>query len=230
MEFEGRTVVVAGLGVSGRGVVEVLRGRAGRVVTVDERKPEADLRSFDEVDWDSADALVASPGFNPRTPFIVRAQAHGVPVLSEVELAWRLRADTARTGAPAPWIGITGTNGKTSTTEMTSAMLRACGYEAPTAGNIGAAVSKAAVDPANDILCVELSSFQLHFTESLALDCAAITNIAADHLDWHGGMEHYAADKAKVYRNVRRALVYNADDARVSALAAAASPTAGSST
>ena len=69
---------------------------------------------------------------------------------------------------------------------------------------------------------MELSSFQLHFTDSLALDCAAITNIADDHLDWHGGIEAYAADKSKVFRNVRRALVFNADDRRVSALASAA--------
>lgn len=227
MEFDGRTVLVAGLGVSGRGVVDVLRGRAGRVVTVDERRPEADLRSFDEVDWDAVDAVVTSPVFDPRTPFILEAGRRGIPVLSEVELAWRLRVPSARTGRPAAWIGITGTNGKTSTTEMTAGMLAHCGLAAPAAGNIGAAVSKAAVDPSNDVLCVELSSFQLHFTESLALDCAAITNIAADHLDWHGGIENYAADKAKVYRNVGRALVYNVDDGRVAALAAAATPAPG---
>ena len=75
----------------------------------------------------------------------------------------------------------------------------------------------------NDVLCVELSSFQLHFTDSLALDCAAITNIADDHLDWHGGVENYAADKSKVFHNAKRAIVYNAqDDQRVSELAAAA--------
>ena len=112
-------------------------------------------------------------------------------------------------------MGITGTNGKTSTTEMTSAMLCADGLVAPAVGNIGKAVSHAAVDPDNDALCVELSSFQLHFTDSLALDCAAITNIADDHLDWHGGIEAYAADKSKVFRNVRRALVFNADDRRL---------------
>ena len=119
-------------------------------------------------------------------------------------------------------VGITGTNGKTSTTEMTSEMLTACGLAAPAVGNIGKAVSHAAVDPANDVLCVELSSFQLHFTYSLELDCAAITNIADDHLDWHGGIENYAADKAKVFHNVKKALVYNADDERVTKLAFAA--------
>lgn len=227
MDISEATVVVAGLGVSGMGVVDVLRGRARRIITVDERKPQADLHSFDAIDWDGADALVVSPGFNPRTPFILEAQRHDVPVLSEVELAWRLRADSARTGEPAGWIGITGTNGKTSTTQMVSVMMSACGYRAPAAGNIGTAVTRAAVDAANDVLCVELSSFQLHFTESLSAECAVIINIAADHLDWHGGMDNYAADKARIYRNVRRALVYNADDARVRDLAAHAEPLPG---
>ena len=222
MDLSDKTVLVAGLGISGRSMMEVLRSRAARVIGVDEHKPEADLHSFDDIDWDSADIVMTSPVFNPRTPFILEAQRRGIPVYSEVELAWRLRVDSARTGRPAPWVGITGTNGKTSTTAMTPAMLCADGLVAPAVGNIGKAVSHAAVDPDNDALCVELSSFQLHFTDSLALDCAAITNIADDHLDWHGGIEAYAADKSKVFRNVRRALVFNADDRRVSALASAA--------
>ena len=124
-------------------------------------------------------------------------------------------------------IHITGTNGKTSTTEMTSEMLTACGLDAPTAGNIASgdmsmSLSRCATNPQHDVLCVELSSFQLHFTDSLALDCAAITNIADDHLDWHGGRENYAADKSKVFHNAKRAIVYNAQDAKVSELAAAA--------
>ncbi|MCI1222517.1 UDP-N-acetylmuramoyl-L-alanine--D-glutamate ligase [Bifidobacterium subtile] len=218
-DLSEKTVLIAGLGVSGRSALDVLQGRAGRILTVDERKPEADLRSFDDVDWDQIDIVVTSPGFNPRTPFLVKAQQHGVAIYSEVELAWRLRAANQCSGVEAPWIGITGTNGKTTTTQMVSAMLEACGQEAPAVGNIGKALSHAAVDPGNDILCVELSSFQLHFTESLALDCAVITNIADDHLDWHGGIENYAADKAKVFRGVKRALVFNADDERVSKLA-----------
>ena len=222
MKLNDKTVLVAGLGISGRSMIDVLRSRAKRVIGVDERKPEADLHSFDRIDWDAVDLVMTSPVFNPRTPFILEAQRRSIPVFSEVELAWRLRADNARTGEPAAWIGITGTNGKTSTTEMTSAMLTACGLDAPAVGNIGKAVSHAAIDPSHDVLCVELSSFQLHFTDSLRLDCAAIANIADDHLDWHGGIDNYAADKAKVFHGVKRALVYNADDARVSALAAAA--------
>ena len=217
--LRGRTAVVAGLGVSGRAAARLLRERGATVVGVDERRPDADLSSFDAIDWDSAGLLVVSPVFNPRTPFILEAQRRGIPTISEVELAWLLRVPCARTGAPAPWIGITGTNGKTSTTQMVSAMLTGCGLRAPAVGNIGDVVSLAAVDPSNDVLCVELSSFQMHFTDSLALEDAAITNIAADHLDWHGGMEAYAADKSKVFHGVTRTLVYNAQDARVAALA-----------
>ena len=222
MDMSGKTVIVAGLGVSGQSMMEVLGSRAEKVLGVDEKKPDADLHSFDRIDWDHVDLVMTSPVFNPRTPFILEAQRRGIPVMSEVELAWQLRVNCDSTGEPAQWIGITGTNGKPSTTEMTSEMLTACGLTAPAVGNIGKAVSHAVVDPANDVLCVELSSFQLHFTDSLALDCAAITNIADDHLDWHGGIDNYAADKAKVFHRVKKALVYNADDERVTKLAFAA--------
>ncbi len=213
------TVVVAGLGVSGRSLVEILRPRAHEVIAVDEHKPDADLTSFDDIPWDRVDLVCTSPVFNPRTPFILEAGRRGIPVISEVELAWLMRVDNTRTEKPAPWIGITGTNGKTSTTEMTSAMLTACGLNAPAVGNIGKAVSHAALDADNDVLCVELSSFQLHFTYSLELDGAAITNIAADHLDWHGGIEQYAEDKSKVFDGARRVIAYNAQDERVTELA-----------
>ncbi|WP_298046848.1 UDP-N-acetylmuramoyl-L-alanine--D-glutamate ligase [uncultured Bifidobacterium sp.] len=227
MDMNGKTAIVAGLGVSGQSMMQVLASRAGKVIGVDEKKPDADLHSFDQIDWDNVDLVMTSPVFNPRTPFILEAQRRGIPVMSEVELAWQLRVDCDATGEPARWIGITGTNGKTSTTEMTSEMLTACGFKAPAVGNIGKAVSHAAVDPSNEVLCVELSSFQLHFTDSLALDCAAITNIADDHLDWHGGIENYAADKSKVFHNVKKALVYNADDERVTKLAFTAQAASG---
>lgn len=232
MQVADKTVVIAGLGVSGTSLAQVLAERGAHVIGVDERKSEADVHSFDQIDWDGVDYVMTSPVFNPRTPFILEAQRRGIPVMSEVEFAWRLRVNNERTGKPAPWIGITGTNGKTSTTEMTSEMLTACGMDAPTAGNIASgdmsmSLSRCATNPHHDVLCVELSSFQLHFTDSLELDCAAITNIADDHLDWHGGRENYAADKSKVFQHAKRAIVYNAQDATVSELAKCAQTAAG---
>ena len=219
-KFPFNNVLVAGLGVSGIGAVEVLKSVGATAITADERKEEAQVHDFSKIDWDNIDAVVTSPVFNPRTPFILEAQKRNIPVISEVELAWLVRVNSDKTNNPAPWVGITGTNGKTSTTEMTSEMLTACGFDAPAVGNIGKSVSHAAMESEHDVLCVELSSFQLHFTNSMRLDCAAITNIAADHLDWHGGIEAYAKDKSKVFNGVKKALVYNAQDSRVSELAA----------
>ncbi|PWG59225.1 UDP-N-acetylmuramoyl-L-alanine--D-glutamate ligase [Bifidobacterium catulorum] len=225
--FQGATVMVAGLGVSGRSACKVLADLGATVLTYDERKPDADFHTEGDIDFDRLDAIMTSPVFPPSTPFLLEAAERGIDVMSEVELAWRVRVKASRSGNPAPWVGITGTNGKTSTTEMVSEMLRAAGLNAPAVGNIGVPVSAAAVDGSHDALAVELSSFQMHFTNSLALDCAAITNLADDHLDWHGGFANYAADKAKVYHDVRRALVYNADDRRVSEIAMAAHPAEG---
>lgn len=218
-EFPFHNVLVAGLGVSGIGAMEVLKTVGANAISADERKAEAQIHDFSKIDWTKIDAVVTSPVFNPRTPFILEAQKRNIPVISEVELAWLVRVKSLKTSLPAAWIGITGTNGKTSTTEMTSEMLTACGLDAPAVGNIGKSVSHAALEKEHDALCVELSSFQLHFTDSLELDCAAITNIAADHLDWHGGIEAYAKDKSKVFNGVKKALVYNAQDSRVSELA-----------
>ncbi len=218
-EFPFHNVLVAGLGVSGIGAMEVLKTVGANAISADERKAEAQIHDFSKIDWTKIDAVVTSPVFNPRTPFILEAQKRNIPVISEVELAWLVRVKSLKTSFPAAWIGITGTNGKTSTTEMTSEMLTSCGLVAPAVGNIGKSVSHAALEKEHDALCVELSSFQLHFTDSLELDCAAITNIAADHLDWHGGIEAYAKDKSKVFNGVKKALVYNAQDSRVSELA-----------
>ena len=114
MQVADKTVVIAGLGVSGTSLAEVLRERGTHVIGVDERKPEADLHSFDAVDWDHVDYVMSSPVFNPRTPFVLEAQRRGIPVMSEVEFAWQLRVNNERTGTPAPWIGITGTNARPS--------------------------------------------------------------------------------------------------------------------
>ena len=103
MQVADKTVVIAGLGVSGTSLAEVLRERGAHVIGVDERKPEADLHSFDDVDWDHVDYVMSSPVFNPRTPFVLEAQRRGIPVMSEVEFAWQLRVNNERTGTPAPW-------------------------------------------------------------------------------------------------------------------------------
>ena len=218
--LEGRRVLVAGLGVTGRAVVAVLAERGAAVTTLDERADDADLADPSAVDLDAAALVIASPGWPPAHPLLAGATARGVPVWSEVELAWRLRTDRASGDGPAPWLVVTGTNGKTTTVGMLASMLTAAGYRAPAVGNVGTPVVTAATDPSVDVLAVELSSFQLHFTASMSAYAAAILNIAPDHLDWHGGMDAYVADKARVYARAVRACVYDAADPRLERLVA----------
>ena len=162
---------------------------------------------------DDVDVVVTSPGFRPDSPVLAQAAARGVPVWGEVELAWRLR-DPGPDGPPAPWLVVTGTNGKTTTVRMLDAILRADGRRSIAVGNVGLPVVEAVMDPAPyDVLAVELSSFQLHYTDSLSAESAAVLNLAEDHLDWYdGSFDAYAADKGRAYHAVHRACVYNVAD------------------
>jgi len=208
--------VVAGLGLSGRAARDVLTGLGARVTTVDDRAEDADASDvaafLDGGGLDGVDVVVASPGWPPAHPLLAAARAAGIPVWSEVELAWRLRVDRESGGGPAPWLAVTGTNGKTTTVEMLASVLRAAGRRTAAVGNVGTPVVLAATDPALDVLAVELSSFQLHHTRSMAAQAAAVLNVAADHLDWHGSLDAYAADKGRIYTGVEVACVYNAAD------------------
>jgi UDP-N-acetylmuramoylalanine--D-glutamate ligase len=213
-------VLVAGFGVTGRAVVGVLTvpGRVGSVVTVAPPGGGADV----DLPADDAgrtalladvDVVVTSPGFAPHDPLLVTARNAGVPVWSEVELAWRLRVDRAAGGGPAPWLAVTGTNGKTTTVEMLASILTAAGLRTRAVGNVGTPLVEAALDPDLDVLAVELSSFQLHFAHTMAVAAGAILNLADDHLDWHGSMAAYAADKGRVYERAHLACIYNVADA-----------------
>ena len=225
-----RTVCVAGLGVSGLACVRALAGLGARVVAVDARAGDAVAPAAAEAEGLGArvvlgldrsaglppgtDLVVTSPGWRPDDPFLLAAERAGVPVWGEVELAWRLRPAT---GA-APWLALTGTNGKTTTVRMLDAILTAAGLRSVACGNVGLPVVEAVL-AGHDVLAVELSSFQLHRTSSLRPAAAALLNVAPDHLDWHGSLEAYAADKGRVLAGAGTA-VGNADDPTVRALLA----------
>lgn len=156
--------------------------------------------------------IVVSPGFSPQNPLVVWAKSAGIPMWSDIELAWRLRD---KLGKPAEWITVTGTNGKTSTVQLASTMLAEQGYRVAPCGNIGVPILDAIRDPQGfDVFVVELSSYQLHTTFSVSAHASVCLNLADDHLDWHGSFEAYAAAKAKIYHNTRIACVYNRADIR----------------
>ena len=158
------------------------------------------------------DFAVVSPGFSPSHPLVRELEEKGILVIGDIELAWRLRDKHDKV---AEWIGVTGTNGKTTTSEMTQAMLLESGKTAIACGNIGVPILDAIRDPVGfDYLVVELSSFQLHYLGQISLNVAAFLNIAEDHLDWHGDFDSYWGAKAKIYQNAANVIVFNEQDSK----------------
>ena len=186
----------------------------GRATTVDATRP-ADHATIESVDLSVIDLVMASPGYPPHSPDVVAAQAAGLEVISEMEFAWRIR----RRGIP--WVLVTGTNGKTTTTQMVGAMARAGGLRVAVCGNMGEPVIEAATQDV-DVVAVEIASLQLHFTSTVAPLAAVCLNADVDHLDWHGSVANYRAAKARVYRHVQSACVYPAHDPVVEAMVRAA--------
>ncbi|RCH69592.1 UDP-N-acetylmuramoyl-L-alanine--D-glutamate ligase [Streptomyces sp. SDr-06] len=222
VSWQGMKVTVAGLGVSGVSAARALAGLGAEVTVVDggdsdqHRARAAELEREDiRVRLGDAETLpagtglvVTSPGWQPSSPLFAAAAAAGVDVVGDVEIAWRLRGPDA-----APWLAITGTNGKTTTTRMLASILSAAGLRTTAVGNIGTPIIDVVLgDETYDVLAVELSSYQLHWAPSLRAHSAAVLNLAPDHLDWHGSMEAYAADKGRVYEGNTVACVYNAED------------------
>jgi UDP-N-acetylmuramoylalanine--D-glutamate ligase len=206
--WAGVRVCVAGLGVSGEAVQRVLGERGAQVTVVDAKLGN------DEVLPPDAELVVTSPGWRPSHPLFAQAAGRGVPVWGEVELAWRLRDPAVR------WLGVTGTNGKTTVVRMLASMLTAAGHRAVACGNVGLPLLDAVLaEPAYDVLAVELSSYQMHWTSTVACHAAAILNVAPDHLDWHGSAAAYAADKARIWAP-GTVVVFNADDDATRRLAA----------
>ncbi|MFC1259992.1 MULTISPECIES: UDP-N-acetylmuramoyl-L-alanine--D-glutamate ligase [Streptomyces] len=221
-EFQGKHVTVAGLGVSGVPAAKVLHGLGARVTVVNDGADERARAQAAELEAlgitvrlgdgdtlpDGTELIVTAPGWKPAKPLFTAAGQAGVPVWGDVELAWRLRRPDS-----APWLAVTGTNGKTTTVQMLASILKAAGLRTAAVGNIGVSLLDAVTgDEEYDVLAVELSSYQLHWAPSLRAHSAAVLNLAPDHLDWHGSMEAYAADKGRIYEGNRVACVYNVAD------------------
>ncbi|GGP83413.1 UDP-N-acetylmuramoylalanine--D-glutamate ligase [Streptomyces griseomycini] len=220
-DWQGKNVTVAGLGVSGVPAAKVLHGLGARVTVVNDgddaraREQAAELEALGVTVRlgdgatlpEGTELIVTAPGWSPDKPLFAAADEAGVPVWGDVELAWRLRKPDA-----APWLAVTGTNGKTTTVQMLASILKAAGLRTAAVGNIGVSLLDAVLgEEEYDVLAVELSSYQLHWAPSLRAHSAAVLNLAPDHLDWHGSMEAYARDKGRIYEGNRVACVYNAD-------------------
>jgi UDP-N-acetylmuramoylalanine--D-glutamate ligase len=191
MELEGRSVLVVGLGLSGRAAAAFLLKRGAAVSAVDHNTEllasHPEIIALRDFSW-AIDLVVVSPGVPPTNPHVQEAQRRGIELIGEVELACRF--------VKQPCIGITGSNGKTTTTLLVEHILNHAGKPAKALGNVGVPLT-AALDEAqsDEILVLELSSWQLETLSSPVLEAAALLNITPNHLDRHGTLEAYARAK-----------------------------------
>ncbi|MES2130553.1 MAG: UDP-N-acetylmuramoyl-L-alanine--D-glutamate ligase [Pseudomonadota bacterium] len=243
MNYAGKHALVLGLGESGLAMAQWLARCGARVRVADTREAPARLQALrdalpdaqfiggelDAALLDGVDFVTVSPGLVPNRELAVitpAAQEHNIPVWGEIEIfAQALAALKIDRGYAPKVIAITGTNGKTTVTSLTGLLCQRAGLSTRVAGNI----SPAALDVLREVLdaealpqawILELSSFQLHATFSLQADAATVLNITQDHLDWHGDMAAYAADKARIF-GADTVRVLNRDDALVMQMAAA---------
>jgi UDP-N-acetylmuramoylalanine--D-glutamate ligase len=227
----GREVAVIGLGRSGVAVSRLLR-RGGVAVYASDKASSADPASIRELEAigvavevgshdliriAGAAAVIVSPGVPPTAAAMLAAKKAGTPVFAEVDVAARSLAEGTRV------LGVTGTNGKTTTTALIAHLLAAAGRPSVAAGNIGLALSEVAMDAAAPPwVVVELSSFQLHDAPHMNTKVGVFLNLTPDHLDRYGSLEAYYADKANLFRNATTESIWvtNADDKEVQRIAA----------
>lgn len=225
MQVAGKNILVVGLARSGVAAAEFLVSRGARV-TINDAKPEGELNDAGRLRakgievvagshprelFEKPDLIVVSPGVPLALEPFQRARAAGVPIIGEIELAARFIRGRL--------IGVTGSNGKTTTTTLAGELLRNAGLPTQVGGNIGTPLISLVETSRDDgFTVVELSSFQLEAVDDLHLFAAVIINITPDHLDRYDSMDHYAAAKANVFRNQTASdfAALNADDERVS--------------
>ncbi|MFC5280555.1 UDP-N-acetylmuramoyl-L-alanine--D-glutamate ligase [Arcanobacterium canis] len=229
-DFAHKRIGILGLGKSGKAAFEALRAHTQAQLSVWDSRSEA-VEMFDAeggsdpdgealvaalLDW-HPDVVVIAPAFRQSGPEWAALRASAVPVWSEIELAWRLRAQRPD-GTFAPWLAITGTNGKTTTTTMLESILQHGGLRGVAVGNVGnpavTAVSDESAD-APDAFAFELSSFQLAATSSMSPTASVCLNIDDDHLEWHNTRREYHDAKANVYNRAQVACLYPVGDAEV---------------
>src|SRR5438067_8031465 len=211
-EWLPRRALVLGVARSGQAAALALARRGVEVVAAD-RSPAADpgrlaaagvelrLGTEEESVVEGVELVVKSPGVPAESPLVVAARAHAVPIWSEVELGYRLLHGNLL-------IGVTGTNGKTTTTELLAAILRADRQDAEVAGNVGRALTDVAeqVGPGATVVC-ELSSFQLEDVHTLSCDVAVLLNLEPDHLDRHGTFAAYRDAKLRIFERAGTKIV-----------------------
>ena len=212
INFSGESVLILGAGVTGIAVARSLSAKGASILFADDQVESVDgfnISKTEQISVESFSFLVISPGWKESHPLIVKAQAAGIRLVNEIDLAWSFRTELV---PGQKWIALTGTNGKTTTVEMAAEMLRAGGVSAIACGNVGTTVIESVESSEKyEVLVLELSSFQLHWLKEASFVAAAILNIAHDHLDWHGTFAEYARVKGSILDRTSTGIFNSAD-------------------
>jgi UDP-N-acetylmuramoylalanine--D-glutamate ligase len=212
INLSGESVLILGAGVTGIAVARSLSAKGASILFADDQVETVEgfkVLKSDQIEVDGFSFIVISPGWKESHPLIVKAQAAGIRLVNEIDLAWSFRAELV---PGQKWIALTGTNGKTTTVEMAAAMLRAGGVSAIACGNVGTTVIESVESSEKyEVLVLELSSFQLHWLKEASFVAAAILNIAHDHLDWHGSFTEYARVKGSILDRTSTGIFNSAD-------------------
>jgi UDP-N-acetylmuramoylalanine--D-glutamate ligase len=214
-DFAQKKVLILGAGITGLACARSLAQRDSIITLVDDAQPASDgfeVLSTSSVDVKDFDYVLVSPGWRESHPLIQNAREANIELINEIDLAWAIKEERY---PQQKWLGLTGTNGKTTTVEMAAATIRAGGVNAVACGNVGKTVIECVDSGENfDILVLELSSFQLHWLKRAEFIAVAILNIADDHTDWHGDFDSYAKAKISILDRAMTAIL-NGDDGEV---------------
>ena len=206
--LKGKNCLVFGAGVTGTSVMGFLEEHGATAILIDEKEIAGAITNLESLDLSSFYLAIASPGWKLDHPLIKQARERGVEVISEIDLAWRVKSELR---PEQRWLALTGTNGKTTTVQMAEAMLQASGFRARACGNVGDPVIEIVTNSDSDVLILELSSFQLSWSIEARFYASAILNIADDHIDWHGSFDAYASAKFEIAK-MSEILIVNFDD------------------
>jgi len=205
--LSGKKCLVIGAGVTGKAVASALSGFQATAILFDEN-PKSHEGVVSKIP-DGIDLAIVSPGWRMDHPVFEKLKKSGVEILSEIDFAWMVKQVVA---PKQKWVGLTGTNGKTTTIKMVETIFNSANINGAACGNVGQTVIESVLNQKRfDFLALELSSFQIQWSQYPEYESVALLNIAEDHIDWHGSFDNYAKAKLKLINQSRKAIANKSD-------------------
>ena len=205
--LSGKKCLVIGAGVTGKAVASALSGFQATAILFDEN-PKSHEGVVSKIP-DGIDLAIVSPGWRMDHPVFEKLKKSGVEILSEIDFAWMIKQVVA---PKQKWVGLTGTNGKTTTIKMVETIFKSANINGAACGNVGQTVIESVLNQKRfDFLALELSSFQIQWSQYPEYESVALLNIAEDHIDWHGSFDNYAKAKLKLINQSRKAIANKSD-------------------